>query len=143
MSRTRNRHSCSPSERGIPFTTTGFAKLIKWAGDNPNLAFKAHPHMLRHACGFALANKGHDTRSLQAYLGHRNISTRCVIRSCRRIGLKIFGGSCQITWFAAASNRRTYGASLAFFFPPRGPFSVDLPWKNLSRAPLVYCGRQI
>jgi len=37
------------------------------------LAFKAHPHMLRHACGYALANKGHDTRALQAYLGHRNI----------------------------------------------------------------------
>jgi site-specific recombinase XerD len=33
----------------------------------------AHPHMLRHTCGFALANKGHDTRALQAYLGHRNI----------------------------------------------------------------------
>jgi site-specific recombinase XerD len=31
--------------------------------------FPAHPHMLRHACGFALANKGHDTRALQAYLG--------------------------------------------------------------------------
>ena len=35
------------------------------------LAFKAHPHMLRHACGYALANKGHDTRALQAYLGTR------------------------------------------------------------------------
>jgi type 1 fimbriae regulatory protein FimB/type 1 fimbriae regulatory protein FimE len=35
--------------------------------------FKAHPHMLRHACGFALANEGHDTRALQAYLGHKNI----------------------------------------------------------------------
>lgn len=34
---------------------------------------KAHPHMLRHACGYALANKGHDTRALQAYLGHRNV----------------------------------------------------------------------
>jgi site-specific recombinase XerD len=34
---------------------------------------KAHPHMLRHACGFALANAGHDTRALQAYFGHRNI----------------------------------------------------------------------
>jgi type 1 fimbriae regulatory protein FimB/type 1 fimbriae regulatory protein FimE len=29
--------------------------------------------MLRHDCGFALANKGHDTRALQAYLGHKNI----------------------------------------------------------------------
>ena len=37
------------------------------------LGFKAHPHMLRHASGFALANKGHDTRALQAYLGHKNI----------------------------------------------------------------------
>jgi type 1 fimbriae regulatory protein FimB/type 1 fimbriae regulatory protein FimE len=37
------------------------------------LPFKARPHMLRHACGFTLANKGHDTRALQAYLGHKNI----------------------------------------------------------------------
>jgi integrase len=36
-------------------------------------AAEAHPHMLRHACGYALANKGHDTRALRAYLGHRNI----------------------------------------------------------------------
>jgi type 1 fimbriae regulatory protein FimE len=33
----------------------------------------AHPHMLRHACGFKLANDGHDTRALQHYLGHKNI----------------------------------------------------------------------
>ena len=39
----------------------------------PNLGIKAHAHMLRHACGFKLANDGIDTRSLQAYLGHRNI----------------------------------------------------------------------
>jgi site-specific recombinase XerD len=37
------------------------------------LELKARPHMLRHACGYKLANDGHDTRSLQAYLGHRNI----------------------------------------------------------------------
>jgi site-specific recombinase XerD len=35
--------------------------------------FKAHQHMFRHACGFELANQGTDTRTLQAYLGHRNI----------------------------------------------------------------------
>jgi integrase len=61
------------SERGAPFTTAGFAKLVERAGRAAGLAFKAHPHMLRHACGFALANAGHDTRALQAYLGHRNI----------------------------------------------------------------------
>jgi integrase len=61
------------SERGSPFTTAGFARLVERAGETAKLSFKAHPHMLRHACGFALANKGHDTRALQAYLGHRNI----------------------------------------------------------------------
>jgi type 1 fimbriae regulatory protein FimB/type 1 fimbriae regulatory protein FimE len=61
------------SERGSPFTTAGFARMLERAGAAAGFEFKAHPHMLRHACGFALANKGHDTRSLQAYLGHRNI----------------------------------------------------------------------
>jgi len=61
------------SERGAPFGTAGFARMVERAGREANLGFKAHPHMLRHACGYALANKGHDTRALQAYLGHRNI----------------------------------------------------------------------
>ena len=61
------------SERGAPFTTAGFARMVERAGEEAKFTFKAHPHMLRHACGFALANKGHDTRALQAYLGHRNI----------------------------------------------------------------------
>jgi type 1 fimbriae regulatory protein FimB/type 1 fimbriae regulatory protein FimE len=61
------------SERGAPFTTAGFARMVERAGRAAGLPFKVHPHMLRHACGFALANKGHDTRALQAYLGHKNI----------------------------------------------------------------------
>jgi integrase len=61
------------SERGSPFAMSGFAKLVERAGVAAKIGFGVHPHMLRHACGFALANKGHDTRSLQAYLGHRNI----------------------------------------------------------------------
>ena len=61
------------SERGSPFTTAGFARMVERAGVAADLGIKAHPHMLRHACGFALANKGHDTRALQAWLGHRNI----------------------------------------------------------------------
>jgi type 1 fimbriae regulatory protein FimB/type 1 fimbriae regulatory protein FimE len=61
------------SERGAPFTTAGFARMVERAGRAAGLPFKAHPHMLRHACGYALANKGHDTRALQAYLGHKNI----------------------------------------------------------------------
>jgi integrase len=62
------------SERGAPFSTAGFARMIERAGVEAKLGFKAHAHMLRHACGYALANKGHDTRALQAWLGHRNIT---------------------------------------------------------------------
>jgi len=61
------------SERGAPFSTARFARMVERAGVEAKLSFKTHPHMLRHACGYALANKGHDTRALQAYLGHRNI----------------------------------------------------------------------
>ena len=61
------------SERGAPFSTAGFARMVERAGVEAKLTFKAHPHMLRHACGYALANRGHDTRALQAYLGHKNI----------------------------------------------------------------------
>ena len=61
------------SERGSPFTSAGFARMIERAGVEAKFGFKPHPHMLRHACGYALANRGHDTRALQAYLGHRNI----------------------------------------------------------------------
>ncbi len=61
------------SERGTPFTTAGFARLLERAAEKANLEIKVHPHMLRHACGFKLANDGTDTRSLQAYLGHKNI----------------------------------------------------------------------
>ncbi|MGC1778750.1 MAG: tyrosine-type recombinase/integrase [Xanthobacteraceae bacterium] len=61
------------SERGAPFTTAGLARMVERAGIGARLPFKAHPHMLRHGCGYALANKGHDTRALQAYLGHKNI----------------------------------------------------------------------
>jgi integrase len=61
------------SERGAPFSTAGFARMVERVGAAAGFGFKAHPHMLRHACGYALANKGHDTRALQAYLGHKNI----------------------------------------------------------------------
>ena len=61
------------SEQKEAFSTAGFARMVERAGRKAKLGFKAHPHMLRHACGYALANRGHDTRALQAYLGHRNI----------------------------------------------------------------------
>ena len=61
------------SERGAPFSPAGFRKMIARLGVSAGFGFPVHPHMLRHACGYQLANQGVDTRSLQAYLGHRNI----------------------------------------------------------------------
>ena len=61
------------SERGAPFSTAGFARMLERAAEGAGVEIKVHPHMLRHACGFTLANAGHDTRALQAYLGHKNI----------------------------------------------------------------------
>src|SRR6516165_7220464 len=51
----------------------GFHRLIQRVGGAAKMPFPIHPHMLRHACGFKLANDGHDTRALQHYLGHKNI----------------------------------------------------------------------
>jgi site-specific recombinase XerD len=61
------------SERGAPFTTAGWRKMVARLGIAACFGFPIHPHMLRHACGYKLANDGVDTRSLQAYLGHKNI----------------------------------------------------------------------
>jgi len=73
----RETESKSPflfvSERGSPMTVSNFQKLISRATKAAGLKIKAHPHMLRHACGFHQANAGRDTRSLQHYLGHKNI----------------------------------------------------------------------
>jgi type 1 fimbriae regulatory protein FimE len=61
------------SERGSPFSVAGFRSMVARAGEAAGFEFQIHPHMLRHATGFKLANDGVDTRSLQAYLGHKNI----------------------------------------------------------------------
>jgi type 1 fimbriae regulatory protein FimB/type 1 fimbriae regulatory protein FimE len=47
--------------------------IIERTGKEANLPLSVHPHMLRHSCGFYLANKGYDTRVIQAYLGHKNM----------------------------------------------------------------------
>jgi integrase len=61
------------TERDGPMVPKAFHALFVRIGQRAKLPFPVHPHMLRHACGYLLANKGVDTRSLQAYLGHKNI----------------------------------------------------------------------
>jgi Phage integrase family len=50
-----------------------FHRLIRRVGEAAKMPFPVHPHVLRHACGFKLANDGHDTRALQHYVGHKTI----------------------------------------------------------------------
>jgi integrase len=61
------------SERGASMTPKAFNALLHRIGARARLGIEVHPHMLRHGCGYALANAGHDTRSIQGWLGHRNI----------------------------------------------------------------------
>ena len=75
----RLQRECGPSpyvfqsERGGPMTPKSFHALFGRIGVWAKMPFPIHPHMLRHGCGYALANAGHDTRALQAWLGHKNI----------------------------------------------------------------------
>jgi integrase len=61
------------SERVTPLTERTIHHIVSRAGEAAALPFPVHPHMLRHACGFYLANRNLDTRTIQHYLGHRNI----------------------------------------------------------------------
>jgi type 1 fimbriae regulatory protein FimE len=61
------------TERRGPLTDSSVRKMIARAGATAKLGLPVHPHMLRHACGYKLANHGHDTRAIQHYMGHRNI----------------------------------------------------------------------
>lgn len=61
------------SEWKAPLSTRSIRQIVARAGAVAGLPFPVHPHQLRHACGYYLASKGHDTRAIQDYLGHKNI----------------------------------------------------------------------
>jgi type 1 fimbriae regulatory protein FimB/type 1 fimbriae regulatory protein FimE len=63
------------SERQAPLSPAGYQRMIARAGEAAGFPFLIHSHMLRHACGFKLANDGHDTRAIQHYLGHKSINS--------------------------------------------------------------------
>ncbi|GAJ65309.1 type 1 fimbriae regulatory protein FimE [Edwardsiella piscicida] len=60
--------------------------LVRRYGEKANLPIRLHPHVLRHACGYALADQGIDTRLIQDYLGHRNIrhTVHYTASNCKR-----------------------------------------------------------
>ena len=59
------------SERGQPMTRQAVNYIVARAGEDAGLG-PVHPHMLRHSCGYYLANAGYDMRLIQDYLGHRD-----------------------------------------------------------------------
>jgi integrase len=63
------------SERLAPLSVPGYQRMVARAGQAAGFSFLIHSHMLRHACGYKLANDGHDTRAIQHYLGHRSIAS--------------------------------------------------------------------
>lgn len=79
------------SERGAPITAAAFRKMLTRIADDAGLAsLRIHPHMLRHACGSALANNGTDTLTLQAYMGHARVQSTvgyCALNASRFRGL--------------------------------------------------------
>ena len=61
------------SERGSPISPRRISALVREAGERAGVEFQVNSHLLRHSCGYYLANKGYDTRLIQDYLGHMNI----------------------------------------------------------------------
>src|ERR1700722_1335102 len=81
------------SERGTPFTKRGFQAMVERAGKATGFDMKIHPHMLRHACGFKLANDGVDTRTIRTISATSRSSIRCVTPSWHRLGSKAYSGT--------------------------------------------------
>jgi type 1 fimbriae regulatory protein FimB len=80
-------HFVFRSERGGPLSPQIVQVIVGRAGELAGLPFKVHPHHLRHACGFAMAEQGTDTRLIQDYLGHRSIANTVIYTetSARRL----------------------------------------------------------
>ena len=85
------------SERRQPLNRKTAWALIRDYGEAAGLAVAAHPHMLRHACGFALADQGADTRLIQDYLGHRNIQHTVQYTATNPARLNDCGDKCRMS----------------------------------------------
>ena len=84
------------TERKGPMTDSNVRKMVARAGKLTDLGFPAHPHMLRHATGFKLANDGQDTRAVQHFLGHKSIqhTVRYTELAAGRVNSFLAGSNC-------------------------------------------------
>ena len=82
------------SERGALLSAPGFSRMVERAGLTAKLGIKVHALMLRHACGFALANQGHAIPAPRKPISATPISkTQRATRPWRRVGPKGSGGT--------------------------------------------------
>jgi integrase len=81
------------SQHDTPFTPDAINRLIKNIGKRAKLAMPVHFHMLRHSCGYALANAGADTRAIQDWLGHVSIQHTVRYTELSTTRFKDFWGS--------------------------------------------------
>lgn len=88
-------------------TTSAVRKLVTRAGEEARLGSSVHPHMLRHAAGYELADDGHDTRAIQHYLRHKNIQHTVRYAELASNRFKNFCRDCRIGK-AACVLRRYY-----------------------------------
>jgi type 1 fimbriae regulatory protein FimB/type 1 fimbriae regulatory protein FimE len=79
------------SERGGPLSNRSVHHIVQKAGETAKLSFGVHPHMLRHAKGYQLAQSGTDTRAIQGYLGHRDIKSTVIYTELDPSRFKRFG----------------------------------------------------
>lgn len=79
------------SERQGPLTASAIRKMVARAGSEAGLELSVHPHMLRHGKGYQLASEGIDTRSIQAYMGHKNIQHTVLYTQLNSKRFKGFG----------------------------------------------------
>ena len=78
------------NERGSPMTPAGFTRMLERVSVEAGFGWKVHPHMLRHACGYKLADDARDTRAIQDHLGPRSIQSTVrytELASVRFVGL--------------------------------------------------------
>ncbi|WP_439069434.1 tyrosine-type DNA invertase [Serratia nevei] len=66
------------SRHGGQISRQQLYRLMRMYGEMAGISVQVHPHMLRHSCGYALADKGFDTRLIQDYLGHKNIQNTVI-----------------------------------------------------------------
>ena len=74
LEREKNSRYIFLSERKSPLTTQAVYRMLRNVEQGLGWDFPIHPHMLRHSCGYYLANQGHDTRAIQMYMGHTSIN---------------------------------------------------------------------